>query len=277
MIYDTFMFFNEVELLKCRLTELWNVVDQFVLVESRQSHRGKPKPLFYADNKDAFAKWNSKIVSLEADHSHILGDELKANMLREKNARITLDSYPFNTDATVVYGDADEIVRPDLIAEYRNTNVLKWFEMSFFHYFFNCRQTPCPDGARPVILPATLLKSMGVEVARWTHAFYPHISTRGIPNGGWHFSFFGNSDALRYKIDNAVEGSTSDWIQKETTETLQSRIDAGRRYDDGLQYEFLGPEGLPKYVQERWKEFIAKGYVKERLVPKRVECDSLMP
>lgn len=34
MIYDTFMFFNELDLLEIRLNELDKVVDTFVLVES---------------------------------------------------------------------------------------------------------------------------------------------------------------------------------------------------------------------------------------------------
>ena len=48
MIYDGFMFFNELELLEIRLHELSDVVDRFILVESPITHSGKHKPLYFA-------------------------------------------------------------------------------------------------------------------------------------------------------------------------------------------------------------------------------------
>ena len=54
MIYDTFMFFNELELLELRLNELNGVVDKFVLVEATRTFTNKPKPLYYAENKQRF-------------------------------------------------------------------------------------------------------------------------------------------------------------------------------------------------------------------------------
>ena len=50
-IIDCFTFYNELDLLKYRLTLLNSVVDYFVLVESTNTHVGKEKTLFYNDNK----------------------------------------------------------------------------------------------------------------------------------------------------------------------------------------------------------------------------------
>ena len=44
-VYDTFMFFQELDLLEMRLMELDASVDVFVLAESPVTHSGKPKPL----------------------------------------------------------------------------------------------------------------------------------------------------------------------------------------------------------------------------------------
>ena len=38
MIIDSFIFFNELDLLELRLKELWDVVDRFVLDESTRLH-----------------------------------------------------------------------------------------------------------------------------------------------------------------------------------------------------------------------------------------------
>src|SRR3990167_11062120 len=61
MIYDTFMFFNELDLLEIRLNELDKVVDKFVLVESPFTYSGKSKPLFFQSNKKRFSKFLHKI------------------------------------------------------------------------------------------------------------------------------------------------------------------------------------------------------------------------
>ena len=66
-IYDCFPFFNELDLLEIRLSELNNFVDYFVLVEARQNHQGKPKPLYFKENKERFKKWNDKIIHIIID------------------------------------------------------------------------------------------------------------------------------------------------------------------------------------------------------------------
>ena len=43
MIVDTFMFFNEKELLELRLKYLNSVVDYFVIIEANITHQGKKK------------------------------------------------------------------------------------------------------------------------------------------------------------------------------------------------------------------------------------------
>tara|TARA_Y100000310_G_C20542362_1_gene743925 strand:+ start:104 stop:1030 length:927 start_codon:yes stop_codon:yes gene_type:complete len=73
-IYDCFTFFNELDLLEIRLSELNSYVDYFVLVESNQTHAGVPKKLFYEINKERFKKWNHKII-------HVVMDMPKFNIL----------------------------------------------------------------------------------------------------------------------------------------------------------------------------------------------------
>ena len=51
VIYDTFLFFNEFELLEIRLEELKDIVDRFVLVEAPLTLSGKPKPLFFGQQR----------------------------------------------------------------------------------------------------------------------------------------------------------------------------------------------------------------------------------
>lgn len=66
-IYDCFTFFNEIELLKIRFEELYNVVDKFVLVEATQTFTGEPKELFFLKNKNLFSKYEDKIIHVVVD------------------------------------------------------------------------------------------------------------------------------------------------------------------------------------------------------------------
>ena len=68
MIYDCFMFFNELDVLEIRLNELYHAVDKFILVEATKTHAGKDKTLFFNENKQKFSKFLDKI-------QHIIIDE----------------------------------------------------------------------------------------------------------------------------------------------------------------------------------------------------------
>ena len=48
-------------MLKFRLTELYDHVDYFVLVESRKTHTGKEKPLYFYENKNLFNSFIDKM------------------------------------------------------------------------------------------------------------------------------------------------------------------------------------------------------------------------
>ena len=61
-VFDSFIFFNELELLEMRLNILNDVVDYFVLTESPFTVSGNEKPLYYQENRDKFYKWNDKII-----------------------------------------------------------------------------------------------------------------------------------------------------------------------------------------------------------------------
>jgi len=66
-LWDCFMFFNELDMLQCRLEEAEDLpVYRHVLVEAAVDHRGHPKPLLYADNRERFAAWQDRIIHVVA-------------------------------------------------------------------------------------------------------------------------------------------------------------------------------------------------------------------
>jgi len=65
MIYDAFLFYNELDLLEIRLNELKDVVDRFVLLESSRTFTNKPKPLVFKENRSRFSAFLDRIIHIE--------------------------------------------------------------------------------------------------------------------------------------------------------------------------------------------------------------------
>ena len=70
MLFDTFLFFNELDLLEIRLEELKDVVDRFVLVEAGVTLSGNPKPLYFDQHKDAFSRYPIEHVCIDELPGH---------------------------------------------------------------------------------------------------------------------------------------------------------------------------------------------------------------
>ena len=62
MVYDSFQFFNELDILLLRMHILNDVVDRFVISESTVTFSGDAKPLFYEENKEMFKEFQHKII-----------------------------------------------------------------------------------------------------------------------------------------------------------------------------------------------------------------------
>lgn len=61
---DCVLFYDEVDMLLFRLTELDESVDYFVIMESDIDFKGNEKNLNFLENKDLFKKWEKKIIYL---------------------------------------------------------------------------------------------------------------------------------------------------------------------------------------------------------------------
>ena len=69
-IIDSFLFFQELDLLEIRLRYLDPYVDVFVIVEAAQTFSGKPKDFVFARNRERFAKFLTKIHYHQIHDSH---------------------------------------------------------------------------------------------------------------------------------------------------------------------------------------------------------------
>ena len=108
MIYDLTQCYNELFLIELRLNILDPYVDKFVIGESTQTFSGKPKPLYFQENKERFAKWADKIIHVVIPE---FGGEVFERTARQKDYLRTAlkDCKP---DHVIYYGDVDEVWTP---------------------------------------------------------------------------------------------------------------------------------------------------------------------
>ena len=131
-VYDVFMFDHEFALLEVRLQELWDVVDHFVLIEAPFSQAGRPKPLYFKENKDRYTKYMSKILHVMPESN----THLHENSQRGLAMKVLQD---LSKDTMIILSDLDEIPRcsvVDTLGRTQNipTDFYVMLDLGFFYY-----------------------------------------------------------------------------------------------------------------------------------------------
>lgn len=115
-IVDSFIFYNELDLLEYRLKLLEPVVNNFVLVESTQTFAGHQKPLYYQENKDRFREYNHKIQHVVVD-SFQPDDAWFNEKLQRESITQGLEMLRLHDDDAIMITDVDEIPDPRVIMQ----------------------------------------------------------------------------------------------------------------------------------------------------------------
>lgn len=249
MIYDCFMFFNELDLLEIRLNELNTVVDKFLIVEATKTHAGEEKPLYFNENKEKFSAFKDKI-------EHIIIDEYP-----EYNCAWELENYQRNViietlkercseDDVIIISDLDEIPRPECIEKYKDTKGIKVFEQQLYTFYFNYLNITEPvwtRGTRMLKFKDIGDKSLtGIRFAEGKH----------IKNAGWHFTYVGGLEMVKYKIKSfSHQEYNNDYYMND--ERLKGLIDKGIDiFERGYKYKIVPFDcSFPKYIQNNKDKF----------------------
>ena len=198
-IYDCFIFNHEIELLEIRLNILNECVDKFIITEGDKTFSGKPKESNFLKNKDRFKKWESKII-----HNLIKIPEMKVPWDREiysRNSMIGLDIFEDND--LLIMSDSDEIPNPIIIKEADNWISSKkhfTFEQSCYAYWINNLYSHKWYGSRAATYK--YMKDKQVDNLRESTELEYELTGAVITNGGWHFSYLGDENHIREKINS---------------------------------------------------------------------------
>ena len=191
MNYDVFPFFNELDLLELRLTELDGVVDRFVISESDITFSGKRKPMHFHDNRKRFDRWRHKIIYHPVRDMVLTTDQ---PWHREEAYRdVIRDIIQPAPDDKITFTDADEIPHPGVYEKFNPKDGLCALDMMFLMYYLNGRVYERWAFGKIVSglywNQCTHLNAIRFDGAPW-HLWWTN-GTLIFP-GGWHFSWLGD-------------------------------------------------------------------------------------
>ena len=207
-IIDCFTFYNEIELLIYRLNILNNVVDHFIIVESTHTHAGHTKPLYFKDNLHLFDKFKEKIIHIIVnDFKYIYpninttnGEQWINEHYQRNCISKGIDILQLNMEDLIMISDLDEIPDPTTLQLIKNNKIIinniKGFRMDLYYYNLNNKLNVVWDKSKIF----TFNYYIHLNNTTLTHVRLSYNDS--IERGGWHLSYFGNSEFIKNKIIN---------------------------------------------------------------------------
>ena len=281
-IIDCFLFYNELDMLEFRLTELNEHVDYFIILDSDFDFAGNKKDSMFESNKNRFDSWKEKIIRIDCPELTIelfnqINTEkypqyknLSTDIINKDNIIFymmiklieTLPQLELDFEDTIMFSDIDEI--PDfttlnLIGDYLLFNSIILRQKRFFwttKYIDKDLSfgTSCHQYTRIARNPLVLDHFYKVKSNK-------KFSNNTFLDSGWHFSHFEDLGNLHKKLEliNNREYSLKDLKLKMNNLTPIKHPDLRDEYSL-MNYEGNLPKNvhlLPEQpVRRNWKRDI---------------------
>ena len=281
-IIDCFLFYNELDMLEFRLTELNEHVDYFFILDSDFDFAGNKKDSIFELNKNRFDSWKEKIIRIDCPELTIelfnqINTEkypqyknLSTDIINKDNIIFymmiklieTLPQLELDFEDTIMFSDIDEIpdfTTLDLIDDYLLFNSIILRQKRFFwttKYIDKDLSfgTSCHQYTRIARNPLVLDHFYKVKSNK-------KFSNNTFLDSGWHFSHFEDLGNLHKKLEliNNREYSLKDLKLKMNNLTPIKHPDLRDEYSL-MNYEGNLPKNvhlLPEQpVRRNWKRDI---------------------
>ena len=291
-IFDCFMFYDEDLILDIRMNILNEIVDYFVIVESKYFHNGKKRALKF--NMNNYSKFKNKIIYIVHDQEPGAVETISENDEKDtKSVKRILNAHLRENDQRnfiqngikqaeendiILISDVDEIPNLDEVNFKTISNKIIMFEQHIFYYKLN-RFLPqfkwfgtkaCKK--KYLITPQWLrnIKSKNYSFLRFDTIFsnLKYSNKFYVKNGGWHFSNLKNSDDIELKLksylhhhDYEVEELGKNKIEQliKNHETIYDMFvdKTSDKYGDATRkkLEKFELDKLPLYIQDNKEKF----------------------
>ncbi|WP_124020618.1 hypothetical protein [Flavobacterium aquariorum] len=271
MVYDCFIFFNELDLLEIRLNELNDVVDKFVLVEADRTFQNSSKPFIFEENKERFSGFLDKIIHVKISKYPLFVpifnpfSPWKIEFFQRNSiVKGLVDCKP---DDIILISDVDEIPDASVIKKYIHQGINKIYglKMDMFMYFLNNKlvfdsgsnmtKEESIDGIWhcTAMVPYRLFKKKPFKIRKTIM----RTKRRGevyeiIPNAGWHFTYVGGVKKIIQKLE-AFSHSEYNLAEYKDEKSIIELINTGKDlFGREMEFEVISKDSnLPKYLKTK--------------------------
>lgn len=274
-IFDCFIFFNEIELLKFRLKELDEFVDHFIIVESTMSFSGKSKKLYFKEYENELNEYKSKIiyVSMKFDdhqsaHQSTISsgdsrceaneqnretffrrESLQRNTISEVIQKLNNNNL-LNALDLIMLSDVDEIPSRNYLKclkEFPKLNTVEVLMQKFYYYNFHCQNEK--------LWPGTLIATKDIFLSKSAQEWRDiRCNVTKIVNSGYHLSYFFGVDRIITKVKNFShdEFNNGKYLDKDKIkECIKHGKDLfDRNEEKWMKLEHIDEANLPKHFKD---------------------------
>jgi beta-1,4-mannosyl-glycoprotein beta-1,4-N-acetylglucosaminyltransferase len=253
VIIDSFIFYNELDLLNYRLNILNDTVDKFIIVESRYTFSGIEKPLFYDLNKEMFEPFKDKIIHIILNDvpfkvpniNYYTNQQWQNEYYQRNSINLGINSIidKLSNEDVIVTSDVDEIPNPVILSNIKNNNlefnknILNRLELDMYYYNLNYMVGEGRNWHGIKLLTVGAYKNLNLsfqDMRVWEHTNFVPI----IKNGGWHLSYFGDLNFIVNKIKSFShqEYNNEKYID---ANNLEEKIKKGINFIGGLNLRYI--------------------------------------
>jgi beta-1,4-mannosyl-glycoprotein beta-1,4-N-acetylglucosaminyltransferase len=271
MIYEIFMFNDELDLLEIKLAELYDFVDKFILIEATHTHSNIPKPLWYTLNEERFARYKDKIINMVCNFNQTdlyksqyekykCRKEINDIWFREHFQRdfaVISNQVQFADDDIIIVSDVDELVNKHTLKRHIDEvgiNGITRLEMQHYIYNFNLRIVFPTIWRHTYVAKYEHLKPFDGMLSYIRHSYKftnPEYFEILVNNMGWHFSYLMTPECIVNNKFKSFAHADDDFIKQITVDTINNDIKNLKFFHYTLEEAPIAE--LPKTVQEYYK------------------------
>jgi beta-1,4-mannosyl-glycoprotein beta-1,4-N-acetylglucosaminyltransferase len=247
MVYDCFLFFNELDLLEIRLNVLNNIVDKFVIVEADRTFSNREKPFYFEENKNRFSNYLEKIIHIKINEYPQTKDTWEMQSYQRNMISSGLSNC--NPEDIIIISDLDEIPNPRTILKYKKKgNDICRLKQIHFDYFLNYKRLDQEwDRAKIARYSDIISASYSPQDIRMLERFQ---KLKPLKHSGWHFSFLGGIENIKIKVSSfsRQEWNNEKYFGNDIEEKIKKGLDIFNRKHIRLISVKISSRNHPEYI-----------------------------
>jgi beta-1,4-mannosyl-glycoprotein beta-1,4-N-acetylglucosaminyltransferase len=222
-VWDCFTFFNELDVLEVRLTELDERVDHFVLAESPLTHRGHPKPLYFEENRSRFARWDHKIIHLVVDLPETCPDPWERER-RQRDAMAEVLVAEADPADLVILTDVDEVPRESAVPKILEMTLTGPVALGMRLYYYELHWRDPGIWLHPKAIRVRDLDRLVFRRGGTLSDLRLVFELPVVSEAGWHFSSFMAPHAIAEKMRAFAHAELDTSGTNDPAKLLQARM-----------------------------------------------------